>query len=221
MSEEKEQIIKIKLGFSDILIRAGVFLSVFSVGLWLVLFYPVISQELLYFINRPNPDSKIVLKSNNVAPGKKAIIPVDTEFGIVIPKINANSSVVANVNWEDPKEYQVALTQGVAHAQGSVFPGQIGNVFLFAHSSADFYQANIYNAVFYLINKLQNGDEFTLIYKGVPYTYTVTDKKIVDADDVEYMESGQDSVKKATLMTCWPAGTNLKRLVVVGVLSSQ
>ncbi len=145
---------------------------------------------------------------------KKAYMtPVDEEYGIVIPKIGANSRVIADVSPYNEKEYQVQLTKGVAHARDTAYPGQFGNTFIFAHSASNWYQANQYNAVFYLLNKLTKGDDIYLFYKGTKYKYTVTEHKIVDSNAFEYLKQDH-SAKKLTLMTCWPAGTTLKRYIV-------
>jgi len=40
------------------------------------------------------------------------------------------------------------LQKGIAHAQGSVFPGMQGNIYLFAHSTDNWWNVGRYNAVF-------------------------------------------------------------------------
>ena len=110
--------------------------------------------------------------------------------------------------------YQRALTKGVAHANGTSYPGESGNVFIFAHSGVDFYEATRYNAQFYLLSKLVTGDTIYLFYKKQKYVYRVTEKKVVSPEDVTYLT--EDSQKKTlSLMTCTPAGTTLKRLLVI------
>ncbi|KXK09401.1 MAG: Sortase family protein [Microgenomates bacterium OLB23] len=128
-------------------------------------------------------------------------------------KIAANAKVLKNIDPINPTVYQRALTKGVAHAKGTVLPGEGGNMFLFAHSSDNFYNANRYNSVFYLLNKLEPGDEIYIYYEGVKYTYTTTKKKIVNPEQVSYLR-GKGTQEKLILMTCWPAGTTLKRLVI-------
>lgn len=149
---------------------------------------------------------------------KQEIIPVDENFGIVIPKINANAKVIANVDPYNSTKYQQALTKGVAHALGTSFPGQPGNVFIFAHSSVDFFNAIRFNSVFYLLDKLEKGDEILLYYNKEQFKYQVTDKKIVAASKVNYLTESGDT-KTVTLMTCWPPGTTMKRLIVIGEIS--
>lgn len=182
--------------------------------------YPLLREELRYAFE----DREILPTIALVGPGEEAsgtgdnvLVPASVEFGLVIPKLRANSPVIADVDWRDPAAYQKALTQGVAHAAGTSYPGEEGNVFIFAHSGLDFYQAARYNAVFYLANKLEKGDEMTLFYQGKPFPYRITEKKIVAAEAVEYLSKNSlDGEKKTvTLMTCYPAGTTLKRLVVL------
>lgn len=143
-----------------------------------------------------------------------AITPVDTEFSVVIPKINANSRIIPNVDPGNYDEYMGALTQGVAHAAGSVFPGMDGNVYLFAHSTDYFWNVGRYNAVFYLLKELDKGDEVDIFYGGRRYIYTVEDKRIVNPDDVSFVTNNIGGQQRLTLQTCWPPGTTIKRLIV-------
>lgn len=183
-------------------------------------FFPAGLVELRYEFSTPkkytvetraeeeNPVAESKTGDNNI------IIPVDEDFGIVIPKIFVNSKVFPDVDPENSAAYQRILTKGVAHVAGTAHPGETGNVFIFAHSGQDFYQAEKYNAVFYLLAKLENGDKITIFYKGKMFIYSVSDKKVINADEVSYLNDipGKNTL---TLMTCWPAGTTWKRLIVV------
>jgi sortase A len=144
----------------------------------------------------------------------KNLTPPNKTFSIVIPKIGAVAPVVANVDPSDPEEYLPALKRGVAHAAGTSFPGNFGNTYIFAHSTDAFYNVGAYNAVFYLLGKLESGDKIYLYYKGEEYIYQVSDKKIVGPDEVKYLGKQGDG-NTLTLQTCYPPGTTLKRLVVV------
>lgn len=175
-----------------------------ALGILLLTFGPLVIQELWY---------KYYRLQNVVV--RQQIAPVDTTFGIVIPKLGANAKIIKNVDPYDSNIYQQALTKGVAHAKGSGLPGQSGNMFLFSHSSVDLGQAQRYNAIFYLLDKLEKEDTIDVYYYGHKYTYKVTEKKLVSAKSVEYLTSKTDK-KRITLMTCWPAGTSLMRLIVIG-----
>lgn len=179
------------------LIHLGSLLVLFSVVILLTIYFPIARVEVAYQIqkNSPRPET----------------VPLDKDFGLVIKKINANAHVIANVDPFNPQDYQAALARGVAHAKGSALPGETGNVFLFSHSSADFGTATRYNSIFYLLDKLSVGDEVDLYYQGKLYVYQLTDKLLVGPEAVSYLEKGNQN--SLTLMTCWPPGTSLKRLI--------
>lgn len=141
--------------------------------------------------------------------------PVDRKFGIVIDKIGANAKVIPDVDPYNSRIYQVALTRGVAHAKGTGLPGQAGNIFLFSHSSVNFYEASRYNSVFYLLTKLEEGDGIELWYNGTKYDYVVMKKTVVPPTSVEYLKPLEPGRETVTLMTCWPPGTTYKRLLVI------
>lgn len=185
-------------------ILAGVALILTGLAVFYLTFSPVIKEEVRYTLTPPKTD--------------KTLVPLDPSFDIIIPKIGANAKVVPNVDPYNEPVYQRALTQGVAHAKGTSLPYQNGNVFIFAHSAGNFYEANRFNAVFYLLTKLEKGDEIDVYYQNTKYRYEVTDKKLVDPAEVSYL-TGSKTDKTLTLMTCWPAGTTLKRLIVLAKLS--
>ncbi len=196
----------------------GIALVAMSVLLFSAIFFPVIKEEIKYQFSSKSNDVKV---ENREKAGKEGMeksteelmIPVDDEFGIVIPKISANAKVIPGVDSQNPDIYQRALTKGVAHAKGTSYPGGEGNIFIFAHSSADFFEASRYNAVFYLLSKLEKGDEIDIFYRKQKYRYVVDGKKTVGAGNVEYLD--KNSGNRLTLMTCWPPGTTLKRLLVI------
>lgn len=143
----------------------------------------------------------------------EVLVPENPEFSVVIPKIGANARVVGEVDASDEEAYLEALKDGVAHVKGTAYPGEDGHIFLFAHSTDYVWNVGNYNAVFYLLYKLKNGDEVNLFYGGQRYAYEVTGSEIVDASEVEYVTRQTDE-EFLTLQTCWPPGTTLKRLLV-------
>jgi len=213
---------KTKDGYKK-LTRLGLLLvALASLGA-VIIFFPVLVKEVTYIFSKPDENTPVAsseLDSMRFFNEKDVIIAKDPLFSIIIPKIGANSKVISDVDSQDSKVYQVALTKGVAHAKGSAYPGEIGNSFYFAHSSDNFYNANRYNSVFYLLNKMEKGDFFYLVYKNWVYKYIVTETSIVEPEEVRYLENNTDK-KMATLMTCWPAGTTISRLVVVGELVEE
>ncbi|MDD5415871.1 MAG: sortase [Candidatus Daviesbacteria bacterium] len=192
---------------SSILIFIGFLCIILGIAIFVKTYFPVISLELNYQVNAAQGQLAI----------KREIKPQDSQFGIVIPKIDANAKIIPNVDPYNARQYQVALTKGIAHALGTAFPGNEGDVFLFSHSSVNFYEAQKYNSIFYLLNKMEKGDEIDLYYNNGKFKYLVTDKKTVAAEQVKYL-SGNGSKKTVTLMTCWPPGTTWERLLVTGEL---
>ncbi len=149
-------------------------------------------------------------------PKEQILIPKDTLFSILIPKIGASSQVFPNVDSTNQDEFLKILQKGVARAKGPVFPGQIGNIYLFAHSTDNFWDVGRYNAVFYLLKELSLGDDITIFFEDKRYNYKVTESRIVDPTDVSFIvHSQQERSKQLILQTCWPPGTTWKRLVVI------
>lgn len=205
-----------------ILRTIGNFLVLTSLFLIVKTFYLPVQEEVHYLVDKftgktyvvsekPIPKGKLaeLLKNQNV----EFLVPKDPEFSIVIPKIAANANVIPNVNPANEREYLKALKQGVAHTLGTSYPGDGGHIFLFAHSTDYFWNVGTYNAVFYLLYKLQVGDEVDMFYKGKRYLYKVESTKIVNPSEVQYLTRKTD-YELLTMQTCWPPGTTLKRLLV-------
>lgn len=187
-----------------------------SIGLLIIiyLFGPYLKEEIDYSTDQlVGVEYGLENKENWTL--KKPIVAPNIDFSIVIPKLNAVAPIIENVDSANSEIYLFALKEGVAHAAGTALPGQIGNVFLFAHSTDTFYNVGKYNAVFFLIGHLKDGDEVDIYYKGRLYKYTVYDKKVVDATDIQYMGVLVPGEKTLTLQTCYPPGTTIKRLVVL------
>src|SRR5258708_24771562 len=90
-----------------------------------------------------------------------------------------------------------------------------GNIYLFAHSTDNFWDVGRYNAVFYLLQDLIPGDDVIVFFENVRHDYIVTGSKIVDPTEVSYLSNSQQSNQENLIMqTCWPPGTTWKRLLV-------
>lgn len=142
------------------------------------------------------------------------LIPPDTEFSIVIPKIGASAKVFPNIDSTEESQFLPVLFKGVAHAAGTVFPGIAGNTYLFAHSTDNFWDVGRYNAIFYLLKDLAPGDQIIVFFHSVRYNYVVSESKIVEGSDVSAIMQSQGGPERLVLQTCWPPGTTWKRLLV-------
>jgi len=138
----------------------------------------------------------------------------DKNFSIIIPQLGINAKVVAAVDLSDEEAMQKALKEGVIQAQGGASPGQGGTTYIFGHSTDSPLHIELYNAIFYPLKDIKENEEVIVIYKGRPYTYKVEEKKIIAADNIQYLTnfSGEE---KLVLLTCWPPGTTIKRLLII------
>ncbi len=183
--------------FSHILLVFSLVCLLGSLLILILTFQPLVLEEIKYAVKQP----------------QTKIIPRDKQFGIVIPKINANAKIIRDVDPYIASIYQPALSQGVAHAFGTGLPGEKANIFLFAHSSGNWYQANRYNSVFYLLYKLKIGDQIKIYFKNSLFKYEIESLQYVEPQQIEYLN--RESVEETlTLMTCWPPGTTQKRLIL-------
>lgn len=149
-------------------------------------------------------------------PKEQIITPPDTKFSIIIPKIGASARVFPNIDSANESEFVPILQKGVAHAKGTVFPGMKGNIYFFAHSADNFWDAGRYNAVFYLLKDLAPKDEVVIFFENRRYNYVIEKSVVVEASDVSYLVKSQQVGKEQLLLqTCWPPGTTWKRLIVV------
>lgn len=215
-----------------ILRTVGNFLLIFSLFMIGRTFWQPLREEIKYFIDtkiqkqyllsgQPIPSGTenkpkgLLAKAFNIKQ-IEILVPEDPNFSIVIPKIGANARIIPNVDPSNEKIYLDALNKGVAQATGTAFPGEGGHIFLFAHSTDYFWNISTYNAVFYLLSKLENGDEVNIFYQGQRYVYRVIGSEVVNPSQVQYL-TRKTNREFLTLQTCWPPGTTLKRLLVFAV----
>jgi len=147
-------------------------------------------------------------------PKEQILVPVDTVFSILIPKIGANARVFPNVDPSNSDIFLPILQKGVAHAQGTFFPGQAGNIYLFAHSTDNFWDVGRYNAVFYLLKDLKEGDDVVIFYQNVRHNYKVTKIGTISPSEVSFITAASTGKELLILQTCWPPGTTWQRLLV-------
>lgn len=152
---------------------------------------------------------------------EKILVPPDAEFSIVVPKIGASQRIQANVDPSNKDEYLEVLRTSVAHAKGTAFPGMNGTTYIFAHSADNFWNVGRYNAVFYLLKELEPGDDIFVFFRGKRYNYTVYEKKIADRKETDYIDSALGQGERLILQTCWPPGTDWKRLLIFAKPKSQ
>jgi LPXTG-site transpeptidase (sortase) family protein len=124
---------------------------------------------------------------------------------LVIPKIELTSFVVEGTNHK-------SLLLGPGHMTKTAEPGEIGNAVITGHRDTFF--RHIY--------ELEKGDQIYVERGGKRFVYEVTNKKIVEPDDMSVVRPTSDA--QVTLITCYPIyfiGPAPKRLVVFTKMASE
>lgn len=150
----------------------------------------------------------IIIGADGVAPTDKS--------EIIIPKINVQIPLVFDVASIKEADVQKGLERGVVHYPTTAMPGQQGNAAFFGHSSNNIFNPGNYKFAFVLLRELVPGDTFYLTRDGIAYAYQVFDRKIVEPTEVGILDPIPGKIATATLITCDPPGTTLRRLAVFG-----
>lgn len=143
-------------------------------------------------------------------------VPPSTETQVIIPKINVQIPTDYSQTTTDEATIETALENGIVHYPTTARPGTQGNAAFFGHSSNNIFNKGKYKFAFVLLHLMVPGDTFYLSYDSKLYVYKVITKTVVDPSQVEVLNAVPGKASTATLITCDPPGTSLKRLVVVG-----
>jgi LPXTG-site transpeptidase (sortase) family protein len=138
-------------------------------------------------------------------------------FEIIIPRIAARSDIIANISPYNPEAYLKILDQDkIAHSKISSLPGKGKNTmtYLFAHSTQQSLGMVRKNSIFYLLDKVRDNDFVYVIHGGNFYKYRVYLKKVISDRESEYLKFTDKEREILILQTCWPIGTNWKRLLI-------
>lgn len=167
-------------------------------------------------ITRTNNSSS----SNNVEtplklPKLEKIIQYEKPNSVVIEKISLIAPLIFSQG-KTQKEIEADLNNGAVAYPGSVLPGEIGNLFITGHSSVYPWNHSAFGKVFAALDKLETGDRVIVYYDKHKFEYKIANKYIAKPQDVRLVHPENEA--KITLFTCWPIGTNLKRLVLEGSL---
>ena len=145
---------------------------------------------------------------------------------VVIPKIGQNIPLIdiknRKITWENEFNDIIMeeLESGIVRYPGSAKPWEDGTSFIFWHSSNFPWVKWDYNDVFALLDKVEYGDEIIIYYWQEKYVYKIKEKKVITPWDVSVLERNKDK-SEITLMTCWPIGTTLNRLIVTWELINE
>ena len=142
---------------------------------------------------------------------------VPSQFYISIPKLGIDKALV-KTNSKD-----LSPDNFIGHYNGSSLPGQVGTAYLYGHSVLPFfYNPKNYKTIFSKLNLLSKDDSVFITYNNIKYEYKVVSSKQLSISEVKPLENKRPAYlneSSLVLMTCWPAGTKLKRYEVLTVLA--
>lgn len=140
---------------------------------------------------------------------------------LIIPSLDLRAPIVTlptdslvREDWKQLEtDIQHGLERGVVHYPGTAEPGQAGNFFLTGHSSYFPWAPGDYKSIFARLGELQVGDEYWVYHNGDKYRYVIESKREILPSDVTVLDQPLGK-RVATLMTCTPVGTTLRRLII-------
>ncbi len=184
----------------------------------------LLRDEYLYGTDPTNPDTdgdgyadghEVAGAYDPTAPGEARI-----NMTLVIKKLNVEVPIILSKNAEE-QSIQKDLEKGVVHYPGTALPGGRGNMYIAGHSSNYVWASGAYNYVFKNLDKLLRDDEVTVIARlangtELTYTYLVKLNEEVAPNDARIF--ADTHAQELTLTTCWPLGTNTRRLMIKAYL---
>ncbi len=133
------------------------------------------------------------------------------QFGIKIDKIDVLAPVIKDVDGTNKATYNKELEKGVAHYKGTALPDQGSNIFVFGHSSPTI-GTGPYVEIFARLDELEADDKITIYYENQEYEYYVFEKRAIEKTETSVLLPTEK--EQLTLMTCWPIGSNARRLII-------
>jgi len=153
--------------------------------------------------NTENEKETKVLGVSYTNTAKEQLAPSKVQDNrIVIPKMGVDTEILEGKTAD-------TLWKGVWHMPMGSTPDKNGNTIITAHR---YLYRPPSTKTFYLIDKMEIGDQILVYWNGLKYEYKVTGTKIVDPDEVEILHN--TPFKQLTLFSCTPLFTSKQRLVV-------
>jgi len=144
--------------------------------------------------------------------GVNAVPNKNVQNYLSIPKIGVQAPILFTQS-RSQKIFNKLLSLGVLHYPDSALPGSNGTTIVLGHSAPPNWPKIHYDSVFNNLQNLKPGDEIFINFQGKKYKYATT--------NTFFVKKGQDISPYLTfeknmllLISCWPPGHNLQRIVV-------
>jgi len=172
--------------------------------------------------NVPDTDGDGYDDYREIANGYDPTGPDKIRGEVELPTLSVRAPIVWSQS-EDHLQIQKELLQGVVHYPGTAFPGFRGNSYITGHSSFYPWVRNDFTDIFKELDKLKVGHEVIFHIalangKTIDWVYSVISSEVVMPDDEKLFRDFEGY--ELTLVTCWPIGTDQKRLMVKAQLKS-
>lgn len=168
--------------------------------------------------NSPDSDSDGYSDSSEIINGYDPVSKDETKVTVTIKidKIGIDAPMVWSKT-DDDVNMLSELENGLSHFVKTAAPGQKGNMIISGHSSNYIWAKGNYNHIFKDLNDLEAGDivSVKVVQKNgriIEYQYKVIDRFITAPNDEKIF--AETPTPTLTLSTCWPLGTNLKRVII-------
>ncbi|MFZ6035527.1 MAG: sortase [Patescibacteria group bacterium] len=165
----------------------------------------------------------IVTTSTNTAAAPVHRVPLKTgePNRITIPDRDIQAPVIYVDNTSE-EVFQEALGNGVVHYPGTPEPGELGNPYIFGHSSDYAWKPGDYKKIFTPLVDIPIGTAIHITNSvGELYVYTVSETKVVGPKDVSVLDQYDFKRYMLTLQTSYPIGTALKRFIAIAELDEM
>jgi LPXTG-site transpeptidase (sortase) family protein len=160
--------------------------------------------------------SNLFQKEKQSLSGESASVFVENKLEIPEIEVSAPLILSQSANENDLEE---DLDKGVVLYPGYVFPGQPGQTVILGHSAPEGWPKINYDWVFSRLGELNEGDDIFVYFDGQEYRYHVVNMFFLERGEEipegDLTNSGKNALM---LMTCWPPGKDLRRLVVEATL---
>lgn len=162
----------------------------------------------------------------NVDEAEIAIVPAQPSTApdapmadiIMIPEINITAPLVTAPPGTDAAKLKKMLDSGAVVYPDSAQFGAVGQTIVLGHSAPPGWPEIKHDTIFSRIAELSFGSKIVAVYNDKTYTYSAVENRIIEKGGDISKLAGADNV--LVLVTCWPPGRDLKRMVVQADLVS-
>ncbi|MBU0707077.1 sortase [Patescibacteria group bacterium] len=176
--------------------------AIIALGVLAYPFFPTLQYELGLIGDKNETIVSLVPQE----PGRRIDENAPDINTLVIPKIGVEMPIVEG-------EDESALDDGAWRIPHTSEPDLGGNTVVSGHR---FKFLPPSSETFYLLDKMEIGDQFTIYWEKIRYDYEIFETKVVEPTAVEIQDNTEDS--RVTIFTCTPLFSTAQRLVVIGTL---